>query len=385
MDGISKKELIEIRRCFHKNPELGGMEYETMETICRYLDLWNIEYKKGVADTGVVAIVRGKNNGRTIGVRADIDALPISEDNDLEYKSLKKGIMHACGHDAHTAIALGAAKTLKSMENKLNGNVKFFFQPAEETTGGAKRMIDEGCLDNPKVDYVIGLHVDPNLPTGKIGLKYGKMMAASDEIKIVVKGKSTHGAHPDEGVDPIFIASNLILSLQSVISRNISPVNSAVFTIGSIHGGNKGNIIPDEVVLLGILRTLDEKTRDFMKNRVRTIVDDISKGMGGEGELFIRESYCSLINNDETVDVVKDAAYEAIGTDNVCIRQYPNMGTEDFAYFSKAVKSCFYNLGCTAEDCESIYPIHSSKFILDENCLPVGVKIHVESVLKLMK
>lgn len=383
IENINEEELVRIRRDFHMNPEIGGNEYNTMNKICEYLGLWNIEYTAGVADTGVVAIIKGKGKGKTIGVRADIDALLINEENNIEYKSKNEGIMHACGHDAHTTITLGTAKILKSMENSLNGNVKFFFQPAEETTGGAERMIKANCLKNPDVDHVIGLHVDPSVDTGKISIKYGKMMAASDEITIVIKGKSTHGAHPHEGIDPIFIASNLVISLQSIISRNISPVNSAVFTIGSIHGGSSGNIIPDEVKLVGILRTLDENTRVFLKDKIKSIVENVSIALGGEGNVFIRESYGALINSDEVVNVVKETAESILGKDNIIISQYPNMGTEDFSYFSKEVKSCFYNLGCRNEELNAVYPIHSSHFNIDENCLKVGVMLQVNNVLNL--
>lgn len=379
------EELIEIRRDFHMNPETGGNEFKTMDKICDYLDLWNIEYIKEVADTGVVAIIRGKKNGKTIGVRADIDALPVDEETNVEYKSQTKGIMHACGHDAHTAIAMGAAKILKSLENNISGNVKFFFQPAEETTGGAERMIKANCLENPHVDHVIGLHVDPSVQTGKIVIKYGKMMAASDEITIVVKGKSTHGAHPHQGIDPIFIASNLVMSLQSIISRNLSPVNSAIFTIGSIHGGMSGNVIPDEVKLTGILRTLDEDTRIYMKERIKSIVQNVSAGLGGEGNVFVRESYGALINDDDVTNVVKETAENILGKENVIISQYPNMGTEDFSYFTKERKSCFYNLGCRNETKDAVYPIHSSHFNIDEDCLQIGVVMQVNNVLNLLE
>lgn len=382
-EGI-RDEVINIRRDFHMNPELSGYEYRTMNKICEYLSSWNIEYKANVAETGVVAIIRGNGPGKTIGIRADMDALPIKEEARVEYKSLIDGRMHACGHDGHLAIALGAAKILKSMEGNLNGNIKFFFQPAEETIGGAERMIKEGCLQNPPVDYVIGLHIDSSIPTGTIGIKYGKMMAASDEITIIIRGESTHGAHPHKGIDPIYIASNIVMSLQSLVSRNISPTNSAVFTIGSIHGGTKSNVIPDEVVMNGILRTLDEDTRIFMKNRIKSIVNSISLGLGGKSEIIINESYGPLINDDGVVDLVKSVAIRLLGGDKVIIREFPSMGTEDFSYFAKSVKSCFYNLGCRNEEKNAIYPAHSSKFTIDEDCLIIGVMLQVENALELL-
>lgn len=388
IENISE-ELINIRREFHKDPELGGNEFKTMDRICSYLDSWGIEYKKGIAQTGVCAIVRGKNRSGEknicVGVRADIDALPLKEEADVEFKSLNDGAMHACGHDAHTAIALGTAKVIKSMEDTLKGDVKFFFQPAEETTGGAERMISEGVLKNPDVDYVLGLHVDTGINTGTVKLKYGKMMASSDEITIRVSGKSTHGAHPDKGIDPLVIAANLIMSLQSLVSRNISPLNQAVFTLGTIHGGTKGNIIPDEVEMTGILRTLDPETRSFMKKRIGEMVENVPKAYGGEGKLFIRESYMALINSDEAVDSVRSVAEKILGENNILISQEPDMGTEDFSYFAANVKSCFFNLGCRNEEIGSVYPIHSNRFKIDENCLATGVQIQVENVLKLLE
>lgn len=380
---IDEKLLVNIRRDFHQNPELGGYEIRTMNKICEYLDSWGIEYQKSIAETGVVAIVRGKKDGKTIGVRTDMDALPIKEETDISFKSLNEGIMHACGHDAHTTIALGTAKAIKSMENEFIGNVKFFFQPAEETTGGAERMINDGCLKNPDVDNVIGLHIDPNIETGKILIKYGKMMASSDEINITVKGKSTHGAHPHYGIDPVVIASHIIVALQSMVSRNISPLNSVVLTIGSIHGGTKRNIIPDEVNLEGILRTLDDDTRNFAKDRIKSIIENIATSLGGEAEISFRESYGALINDDSVVDIVKDNAKRILGKENVVIGELPNMGTEDFSYFAKEVKSCFFNLGCRKKK-DTIYPIHSSKFKLDEKCLRIGVELQTANVLKLL-
>lgn len=385
---LNRDELINIRRELHRNPELGGCEYKTMDIISSYLDSWGIEYQKGVADTGVVAIIRGKNKPRDssmcIGIRADIDALPIREETNVDYKSMCEGTMHACGHDAHTAVALCTAKIIKSLESQLTGDVKFFFQPAEETTGGAERMIKAGCLKNPDVEYVFGLHVDPGLETGKISIKYGKMMASSDELRIKALGKSTHGAHPHNGIDPIVIASNIVVSLQSLVSRNISPLNSVVLTMGSIHGGTGGNIIPDEVEMVGILRTLDPETRKFMKRRIAEIVENVPKAMGGEGRLQIRESYGALINNDEAVDSIKETAVKILGKDNVVTLEYPNMGTEDFSYFCQNAKACFFNLGCRNENLNAVYPIHSSKFMLDEACLEIGVKLQVENIIKIL-
>lgn len=377
-------ELINIRRDFHKNPELSEEEYRTMGKICEYLKSWDIEYEEGVAKTGVVGIVRGKEGGKTIALRADIDALPVIEQTNLPFASLNEGVMHACGHDAHTTILLGAAKILKSMEDEIKGNIKFFFQPAEETVGGAERMIQEGCLENPDVDFVLGLHVSPNIDSGNIELKYGKMNASSDMITIIIKGESSHGARPEKSIDPLVISANVIMGLQTIVSRNIAPVNPVVFTIGSIIGGTKGNIIPEEVKMEGILRTLDNETRKYCRTRVIDIVEGISKSYGGEGQVIIEESYAPLINTDEIVDLVNEVAEEVVGGEHITYLEHPELGAEDFSYFAQLKKACFFNLGCRNVEKNYIYPLHNNKFSIDEDCLKVGVEMQVRNVLKLL-
>ncbi len=377
--------LSSIRQDFHKNPELSEKEYRTMDEISRILDSWGIEYQKGVAETGIVAIVRGKKEGKTVALRSDIDALPITEDNDVPYKSENDGISHACGHDAHITIALGAAKIIKSMEDVLCGNVKFFFQPAEETVGGAERMIKAGCMENPKVEHVLGLHVSPNVEVGKLELRYGKMNASSDMITIIARGKSAHGANPEKSIDPIVIAANIILALQTIVSRNLSPLNSAVFTIGSLHAGTKGNIIPDDVRMECILRTLDNDTRAYMKTRICNIVENVARAYGGEGKVIIQESYAPLINDDETVAKIEEVAKQVVGIENISHVQSAELFAEDFSYFTQVAPSCFYNLGCGNEKRNIVHPLHNSKFDIDEECLVIGVEMQVRGVLKLLE
>ena len=236
--------LVNIRRDFHRNPELGLEEIRTQKKVMEYLDSLGIENKK-IAKTGVLGIIRGKKQGKTVALRADMDALPIEDGKDLPYKSTIPGKMHACGHDAHTTILLGAARLLKRREEELSGNVKLFFQPAEETVGGAKPMIEEGAMDNPKVHGVFGLHVAPHIPVGKIGIRYGKMNASSDTINITIRGNSSHGAYPHRGIDAIMISASVISSLQTIVSRNMDPLNSAVISLGTIKGGSQDNIIAD--------------------------------------------------------------------------------------------------------------------------------------------
>lgn len=374
-------EIIEIRRYLHKNPELGQNEFKTMEAICSFLDKCQIEYEKNIADTGVVALIKGKTMNKVIGVRADIDALPIKEVSNVEFVSINENVMHACGHDIHTAVLLGLAKILKLIENDLNGSVKLFFQPAEETIGGAERMIKEGCLENPNVDGVLGLHVNPDIEVGKIGIRYGKMFAASDMITITVSGVQTHGAYPHNGVDPILISSNTIMALQTLVSRNISPCNSAVFTVGSMHAGTSGNIIPETATMNCISRTLDSKTRKFFQKRVVEVAENISKSYGGKADVKIIESYGPLINDESMVDLVKEAAIKSIGSDNIIVLEEPFLGTEDFSYFATAKKACFFNLGVRNEDKGYIHPIHSNRFAADEGSISIGIKIFMNSIL----
>lgn len=339
-----ENEIIDIRRDLHMHPELSNGEFRTMEKICQYLEAWGIEYVSRVAGTGVVATIRGLKPGKTVGLRADIDALPIEEKNEVAYKSVTKGIMHACGHDIHTAILLGAGKVLKSMESELVGNVKLFFQPAEETTGGAQRMIREGCLENPKVDHVLGLHVDPFLAVGKVKIKEGKLYAASDMFTIKIKGKSSHGASPEQGIDAMVIAANIILSLQSVVSRSISPLQSAVVTIGTISGGTKENIIPEDVEMKGIIRTLDPESRKFTKEKIKNMVENIAIGMGGEAELIIQESYAPLINDKSVTKRLREMMIELIGRENVVEKEFPNMGNKTVTTNLKKLYKSYRNI-----------------------------------------
>lgn len=380
--GDNIEGIIEIRRYLHQNPELSQKEYNTMKKICSCLDEWGVEYKKNVAGTGVVALIRGGTGQKVIGVRADMDALPIKEESNVPFSSVNENVMHACGHDIHMSVLLGLARALKTIGSELHGSVKLFFQPAEETVGGAERMIKEGCLENPHVDAVLGLHVNADIEAGKIGLKYGKMYAGSDMITITVIGEQTHGASPNNGVDPIVISANIIMALQTLVSRNIAPYNPAVFTVGSIHAGTSSNIIPQTARMDCILRTLDSETRKFLKKRAVDLVSDIAKSYGGTAEVSIKESYGPLINDDSMVDTVKEAAMETIDGKNIVIMQEPCMGAEDFSYFAAARKACFFNLGIRNEDKGYIYPTHSNKFAADESSIAVGIKMYLNSILK---
>ena len=379
-------EIVEIRRDFHKNPELSENELRTQGKIREYLNQWGIE-NYVCAETGVVGIIRGKNPGKTIGIRGDIDALPILEKNNVSYSSVNPGVMHACGHDAHATIVLGVGKIIKELadsEESINGNVKLFFQPAEETIGGGERMVQEGCMENPKVDYVLGLHVMPYLDAGRVELKYGKLNASTDSINITLKGKASHGAYPDKGIDAISMAGNVITALQTIVSRNTSPLNSVVISLGKISGGVKDNVIADEVKISGTLRTLDDETRSFTKDRINSIVNGVAMAFGGEGTTSFYDGYQALINDDEVVDVIKDSAEKLLGKQNVEFKEFPSLGAEDFSYFIYAAKGAFFHLGCGNAAKGITSPIHTEFFDIDEECLRVGVKLQVENVLALL-
>jgi len=378
-------ELVEIRRDFHANPELSEKEFRTSDKICEILKNLNIEYTKNVAETGIVGIIRGKKGGKTVAARADIDALPIVEKNDVPYKSKNCGVMHACGHDIHTTVLIGVAKILKELESEFEGNVKLFFQPAEETVGGAKRMVQEGCLKNPDVDYVVGLHVQSYIDAGKIELKYGKLNAQTDELKMTILGKSGHGAYPDTSIDAIVIAANVITALQTLVSRNISPLNSVVLSLGQIKGGTKNNIICDSVEIKGILRTLDSETRAYAIKRIQEITTNICDAYGGNCLIEIKDGYRYLINSDEVVDIIYNTAKEIIGEENIQFKEMPSMGGEDFSYFmDDNVKGAFYHLGCGNKEKEITSPLHSDSFDVDENCIKTGVLVQVKSILALL-
>lgn len=382
-------ELVEIRRDFHMHPELSENEYRTSKKISQYLTNWGIEHQTNIADTGVVAIIRGKKDGKTdgktVGARADIDALPLTEDNDLEFKSINHGVMHACGHDVHTTIHLGVARILKEMEDELEGNVKIFFQPAEETVGGADRMIKEGVLKNPDVDAVVALHLMPYMDVGEVELKYGKLNAATNEFTIRIKGRSSHAAYPEKSVDSVVTAGYMITALQSFVSRNVSSLESVVLTIGQINGGTKNNIIAGEVIMSGTMRTLDPAIRIYAKKRVQEIVEDTAKIYGASASIDFEEGYPALINDKDIVDSLKETAETMLGKENVHLKEFPSMGADDFSFFCESTKCAYYNLGSGNKSKGWIHPIHNEKFMVDEDCIKTGVILQTKTLIELLK
>lgn len=379
-------ELVNRRRDFHEHPELGFELKRTSGKVKEFLKSQGIEYYE-TAKTGICAIIRGKNTGKTVGLRADMDALPLMETSENRpYCSKNSGKMHACGHDAHTTILMGTAKILNSMKDELSGNVKLFFEPAEETTGGAPLMISEGVLENPHVDAVIGLHVSEDIECGKIGIKKGVVNAASNPFQITIKGKGTHGAHPNAGVDPIVAACNIVNMLQTLVSREISPVNPSVLTIGYIHGGTTAeNVIPEEAKIGGIIRTMKKEDREFAKKRLKEIVNGAANAMRAKAEINIDESYPCLYNDDTMFNMFKGFASNVLGEKNVILLDDPSMGVESFAYFSMERPSVFYYLGSRNEEKGIVNPAHGSLFDIDEECLPIGVALQCKAAVETLK
>ncbi|MCF0147403.1 MAG: amidohydrolase [Clostridium sp.] len=381
-----KNELINIRRTLHQHPELGMEEYETSKFIKDFLKKEGIEFIE-VAKTGVCGIIRGtkesnSDNIKTIALRGDIDGLPLMDKKVCEYSSKVEGKMHACGHDGHTTILLGAAKILNQNKDLFSGNVKLLFEPAEETIGGARFMIEEGVLENPRVDCVCGLHVEENLECGTIMVKDGVVNAASNPFTIKIKGAGGHGAYPHTTVDPVVIASHIVLALQTIVSREINTANPAVITVGSIHGGTAQNIIPEEVVISGVIRTMSKEDRAFAKERLREIVEGICNSSRASADIDIEESYPNLYNDGKMVELFKIGAEKVLGKENVLLQKYPKMGVESFAYFANERPGVFYFLGSGNKEKNIIHPAHSNLFDIDEDCLPLGVAMQCEMAIE---
>lgn len=371
-----KDELIHIRRDIHKHPELGFQEKRTSKLIKDFLDTEGIPYIE-TAITGICASIKGEKEGaeKVLALRADMDALPIEEKSHIPYKSLNKGRMHACGHDGHTTILLGAAKILNSHKESFSGTVKLFFEPAEETVGGAPLMIKDGVLENPKVDFVMGLHVNEEIETGKIMIKSGSVNASSNLFKVRIIGKGGHGATPDVTSDPIVASSLIVTELQTLVSREVHPARPVVLTVGTIHSGTAPNIIPSEAEISGIIRTVNENDRALMKKRFVELVDGVAKSHNCSAEITIEDGYPSLINSEEVVARVIESAKKVVGKENIVKQMEPSMGVESFAYFANERPVAFYYLGTKNEVKKTDKPAHGSFFNIDEEALPIGVAI----------
>ena len=366
-------DVVTMRRHIHANPELSYQEFNTAKYVATQLKSFGITPTEGVATTGVVAEIKGKNpDKKTIALRADMDALPIHETNDVPYKSKNAGVMHACGHDVHTSSLLGTARILNEIKNEFEGTVRLIFQPGEEKNpGGASFMIKEGVLENPKPASIIGQHVFPLLPVGKIGFREGMYMASSDEIFLRVIGKGGHGATPELTIDPVVIASHIIIALQQVISRNASPKQPTVLTFGKVVADGATNIIPNEVTIAGTFRAMDETWRKEGLQKIKTMAETLAESMGGKCEVKISHGYPFLQNNPEVTKRIRQAAEVYVGKDNVVDIDL-TLGSEDFAYYSQVIPASFYRLG-TRNDAKGITSyVHTPTFNIDEDALSIA-------------
>jgi len=375
--GLAKKyskDIIEIRRELHKYPELSFKEFETSKRIEKVLKKYKIPYKSGYAKTGIVVTIKGKDpSSKTIALRADIDALPIQETNTVKYKSKNEGIMHACGHDVHTASLLGCIRILHELRSEFSGTVRCIFQPGEELLpGGASLLIKEGVLKNPQPKTIIGQHVHPPLRAGKVGFRPGMYMASADEIYVTVTGKGGHAALPEKVVDPILIASNLIVSLQQIVSRKAPPSIPTVLSFGKINSqGGATNIIPDVVKLEGTFRTFDEKWRKRAHKLMKKLAEQMAKSMGGTCDFNIANGYPHLLNDADLTQQLKERSIEYLGKANV-VDLPARMTSEDFAFYSHIIPATFYRLGTGNSDKKITSPVHTSTFNIDESALEVG-------------
>jgi amidohydrolase len=374
-----KDWLVDIRRTIHMHPELGFEEVETSRLISDWLEKFGLQVTRGIAKTGVVGLLQGRRSGKTIAIRADMDALPLNEANPVPYASKIPGKMHACGHDAHVTILLGVAKFFSSIKEQVKGNIKWIFQPAEEGGGGGRIMVEEEVLENPKVDAIFGAHVFPQLPIGKVGVCEGEALAAADRFIIKMIGKSGHAASPHLAKDPILAAGHLITQLHSIVSRNVNPLDSAVITVGKVSGGSAFNIIPDEVELLGTLRSLNSRVREEVKSRIEEVAQGTARSFGTDYRFDFEYGYPVLVNDIQMTKLVKEACSKGIGEGNV-EHLIPSMGAEDFAYYLEKIPGAFFRLGTGNEEKGIIHPYHSSLFDIDEEVLPFGMEMFVRII-----
>ena len=369
------EEFIAIRHHLHAHPELSYKEFETSQFIQQKLSGWNIEHKI-MATTGVVGLIKGKNpDRRIIALRGDMDALPITEENTVEYKSQNVGVMHACGHDVHSTCLLGAAKILNETKDDWEGTVKLIFQPGEERNpGGASIMIKEGVLEDPKPQAIFALHVHPGLPIGKLSFRSGMVMASADEIYITIKGKGGHAASPHLTTDTILIASHLIISLQQIISRNNDPFNPSVLSITSVKGGNTTNVIPSEVKLMGTFRAMNEEWRFKAHELIKKQSTELVYAMGGEIDITIDVGYPFVLNNEKLTSTAWLSAEEYAGKENIEQTEL-RMGAEDFAYYSHQIPACFFRLGVGNIQKQITSGVHTPKFNIDESAIEIGMGV----------
>ena len=376
--------IVEKRRTIHQHPELMYEEFETSKLVQKTLSDLDVKFEKDIAITGVVGIV-GNGNGPCIALRADMDALPIHEETDIDFKSKIDGKMHACGHDCHTAMLLGAARLLKENEEEINGTIKLIFQPAEEGGAGGKMMRDQGVLQNPKVEQIYALHVAGTMPMGTLASREGTLLAGTSTVKIIVKGNGGHAAAPQHTIDPVVTGSKIIFELQTIISRELSPLESGVISITMTKAGNACNVIPSTMELEGTIRSLTLEGILKLQTRVKEVAESIAIANRCKAEVtFPGNDYPPTINDAECWNLGKSAAIEILGDAQVA-EMGPIMGGEDFAYYTQEIPGCFSFLGVGNTEIDAVYDVHHPMFKVDEEALPLGVAIHVNSALKALK
>lgn len=376
-------QLVEWRRGFHKKPELGFQEKLTAQFVSQKLQEWGIEHQTGIAQTGIVATIRGNNSTqKVLAIRADMDALPIQELNEVPYRSQHDGVMHACGHDGHTAIALGTAYYLHQHQDTFGGTVKIIFQPAEEGPGGAKPMIEAGVLKNPDVDAIIGLHLWNNLPLGMVGVRAGALMAAVELFRCTVLGKGGHGAMPHQTIDSIVVAAQIINSLQTIVARNVNPIDSAVVTVGELHAGTAENVIADTAWMRGTVRYFNPELKGLFQQRVEQIIAGICQSHGARYDLDYWSLYPPVINDASIAELVRSVAEEVVETPVGVVPECQTMGGEDMSYFLQEVPGCYFFLGSANPEKGLAYPHHHPRFDFDETVLPMGVEMFIRCVEK---
>ncbi|MBW4651130.1 MAG: amidohydrolase [Kastovskya adunca ATA6-11-RM4] len=375
-------QIIEWRRHLHQHPELGFKELLTSEFVAQKLTQWGIEHQTGIAKTGIVATIKGDTVGPVLAIRADMDALPIQEENDVPYRSQHDGMMHACGHDGHTAIALATTYYLNQHRSDFAGTVKIIFQPAEEGPGGAQPMIDEEVLKNPDVDAIIGLHLWNNLPLGTVGVRSGALMAAVECFRCTILGKGGHGAMPHQTVDSIVVSAQVINALQTIVGRNVDPIQSAVVTVGELQAGTALNVIADTARMSGTVRYFNPDFEGYFGKRIEQIIAGVCQSQGASYELDYWRLYPPVINDGNMAELVRSVAVDVVETPAGVVPECQTMGGEDMAFFLQAIPGCYFFLGSANPQKDLAYPHHHPRFDFDETALGMGVEMFVRCVEK---
>lgn len=377
-------ELISLRREIHRNPELSNKEIQTSKLIQQKLIANGIEAITIKANTGVTALIQGGQKGDTIAYRADLDALPMEEKTGLLFASQNENVMHACGHDIHTTVLYGTALVINKFKDYLKGNLRIIFQSGEENFTGAKEAIESGILETPQVKSILALHTWPDLPAGTIGLKKGPMMASSSNLSFKITGKGGHAAHPHRGIDPIVVSSYIITAIQSIVSRNIPPIDSAVISFGKLTAGNTSNIIPDYAIGEGTVRTLSPSINKIIEEKIKSLIEYQAESFGAKAEIKYENISPPVINDSNIIDVLEESSYSSIGYENIRWLDSSSMGSEDFAFYLEKIPGALIRLGTHNDTEESKLPLHNSKIIFDERSIETGVKFMSNAIISLL-